>query len=382
MVEDTRQTPQQNTWKVVGRVLFKALALFLVFNLLYVALQPLPTIGRASIYNVLVPGRPRLPFGENPAEAYNFSTFQLDVMFDSHQAAVPPHADEFRVLTIGDSSVWGFLLRPDDTLAGNLNALDLTTPDGRPVRVYNVGYPTISVTKDLLILSHALDAYDPDLIVWLTTLEALPPSKQTSSPIVQHNPQDVRPLINQYDLAIDPHHPDFVEPTLGNRTLMGQRRELADVLRLNLYGFMWAATSIDQFYPAEYTPRAEDLPPDEEFYGLTPPLAASDLAFDVLAAGVEMTEDVPVLLINEPMFVSMGENNDIRYNFFYPRWAYDAYRDHMAAQAAHRGWHYVDLWDAIDNTEFTNSAIHLTPAGSAQLATHVANEIGRLLADQ
>ena len=79
---------------------------------------------------------------------------------------------------------------------------------------------------------------------------------------------------------------------------------------------------------------------------------------------------MPVLLVNEPVFVSQGENSDIRYNFFYPRWVYDAYRELLAGQAETNGWHFLDLWQAIDNNEYTNSAIHLTPKGSAQL-THI-----------
>ncbi len=65
---------------------------------------------------------------------------------------------------------------------------------GKQVRVYNLGYPTMSLTKDLLMLSCAL-RYQPDLIIWLVTLESFPVSKQLASPIVQHNPVAVRDLI-------------------------------------------------------------------------------------------------------------------------------------------------------------------------------------------
>jgi hypothetical protein len=49
----------------------------------------------------------------------------------------------------------GHLLKPEETLAGQLNALKLTLC-GRPARFFNLGYPTISLTKDLLILQRAL----------------------------------------------------------------------------------------------------------------------------------------------------------------------------------------------------------------------------------
>jgi hypothetical protein len=361
---------QKATFLQLGRVVIKAALLFVVLNILWAWAAPLPTIARWTVYNAIVPGRPRLPFGENPAEAYNFSTYQLDAMFASHEIADSVAENEYRVMLIGDSSVWGFLLQPEDTLAGQLNALRLIAADGRRVRIYNLGYPTISLTKDLLLLDRALD-YDPDLIVWLTTLEAMPQVRQTSSPIVQHHPAEIGRFAQRYNLAIDLNNPAFVYPTRWDQTIVGQRREIADVLRLNLYGFMWAATSIDQVYPPNYEPRAEDLEADESFYNLSEPLVVEDLALDVLEAGIAEA-DVPVLIVNEPMFISMGENSDIRYNFFYPRWAYDAYRQVLATEAAKRGWHYADLWDVVARSEFTNSAIHLTPEGERQLAQALA----------
>jgi hypothetical protein len=281
---------------------------------------------------------------------------------------IPKTEDEFRVLLVGDSSTWGFLLENKDTLAALLNAQGLTNEASQHLTFYNLGYPTISLTKDLMILDQAM-RYQPDLIVWLVTLESFPYKKQTFTPLVQHNPDLVRPLIDRYNLNIDPHSPDFVEPDFWERTIVGQRRPLADILRLQLYGFMWAATGFDQDIPADYTPRADDLEAVDSYYGLElTNLNTSDLAFDVLAAGVARAGDIPVLIVNEPVFVSQGENSDIRYNFFYPRWVYDAYRELLAEQAESNGWLFLDLWQAIDNNEYTNSAIHLTPKGSAQLA--------------
>jgi hypothetical protein len=75
------------------------------------------------------------------------------------------------------------------------------------------------------------------------------------------------------------------------------------------------------------------------------------------------------------MFISQGQNSHIRYNFFYPRWAYDSYRDLMARSAAREGWRYLDLWDAVPPAEFTNTAIHMTPAGSRMYAGLLAQAI-------
>lgn len=370
------QQREPANWRFAIRVIVKAALLFVALNTIFALLNPLAAIGSVSVYNTIVPGRARLPFGENPEEAYNLSLFQLDAMFASHEIVAPKPADEYRVILIGDSSVWGILLRPGETLAGQINALGLIAPDGRKVRVYNLGYPTISVTKDLLILSRAI-RYQPELIIWPVTLEAMPGNKQLSSPIVQHNAAEVKALIQTYDLNLNADDPSLIEPDFWGRTLVGQRRDLADVIRLNLYGVMWAATGIDQVYPESYPPLQTDFEPDDSFYDLRPPLTSDDIALDVLAAGIRLAGDVPVLIVNEPMFISSGENSNIRYNFYYPRWAYDDYRRLLADAARQNGWRYLDLWDAIPASEFTNSAIHLTPAGEAQLAALIAQAITR-----
>ena len=361
----------------VLRVLGKAAVLIVALNVFFAAADPLPTLGRISVYNVLVPGRERLPYGENPAAAYNLSLYSIDAMFASHTLARPKAADEFRVLVIGDSSVWGILLRPEETLAGRLNAADLRTSDGRRVRAYNLGYPTMSLLKDLLLLDEAMH-HDPDMVVWLFTLESFDRAGQLDSAIAQHNPARVRALIARYGLAQNPDDPRLVTLSAWDKTIIGRRRDLADMLRLQYYGVLWAVTGIDQKYRTDYTPRAVDLPADDTWRGFhAGALSADDLAFDVLRAGVARAGDVPVLLVNEPMLLSDGENSDIRYNAFYPRWAYDAYREWLHERADAAGWALLDLWDALPNADcYTDSAVHLTPECSARLAKWVGEALG------
>jgi hypothetical protein len=49
----------------------------------------------------------------------------------------------------------------------------------------------------------------------------------------------------------------------------------------------------------------------------------------------------------------------------------------MAARAQAEGWNYLDLWDIIPAYQFTNSAIHLTPAGETLLAERVGKAISQ-----
>lgn len=358
-------------WPWVARVLVKAALLFVLLNVAFALLNPLPLLGRASVYGWLTPPRQRLPYGENAALSYNLSLNNLDAMFASHAVAQPKAPDEFRVFVLGDSATWGFLLEPQDTLAGWLDRLDLTLDDGRRVRVYNLGYPEMSLMKDVLLLDDAA-RYQPDLIVWAVTLESFAPERQVSPALIRNNPEPVRRLVADYDITLD--SPDFVEPTLLERTIVGQRRALADWLRLQLYGFMWGATGVDQYYPDTFTLRSSDFEADITWGPFDAPqdYDADAIAFDVLRAGMARAGEVPVLLVNEPMFVSDGVNSDVRYNFFYPRWVYDRYRDLLTSMADAEGWTLLDVWNTVAPDEFTDSPVHMTPDGTRSLAEQVA----------
>ena len=368
--------PKTAERKFVRNITLKALVLFVILNLVFALSNLLPTLGHLSAYNIIFPGRLRLPYGDLPDLAYNLNLFQLDAMLASHEIAESVIAtDEYRVVVIGDSASWGFLLRPEETMAAQIHTSGYVTSDGRQVKAYNLGYPTMSLMKDLLMLDRAL-VFKPDLVVWLVTLESFPREKQLSSPILQHNPVPVRDLIRKHNLDLDMNDPTFVDPAFWEQTIVGNRRTLADMLHLQFYGVMWAATGIDQFYPDTYEVRMEDLPADETFHDFRPPSLPPDaLAFDVLDAGVELAGETPVLIVNEPVFVSQGENSDIRYNYYYPRWAYDQYREEMAQLSQSQDWLFMDLWDAVPSSEFTNTAIHLTPQGSTLLANIVGNAI-------
>ena len=102
-------------------LLIKTTAIFLLFNFAFIFTSNIP-FGKISLYNSVFPGRERFPFGETD-ESYNLSLLDLDAMFASHVlAGNNKTSNEYRVLLIGDSSVWGTLLTPEQTLAGQLNA--------------------------------------------------------------------------------------------------------------------------------------------------------------------------------------------------------------------------------------------------------------------
>jgi hypothetical protein len=350
-------------------VLIKATLLFVLFNFVFIFTHNIP-FGKLSLYNVIFPGRERFPFGETK-ESYNLSLFDLDAMFASHVlAGTTKTPNEYRVFLIGDSSVWGTLLTPEQTLAGQLNANPISAC-GKTVHAYNLGYPTISLTKDLMILDQAKQ-YQPDMIIWLTTLEAFPKDKQFASPIVANNAERIRQLIAKYDLNAAPNDSALVRLSKQDQTFVSQRRAVADLIRLQIDGALWASTGIDQVYPKDYERAQTDLEASQDFHGIQN--LNDGLAIDVLDAGMRAMP-VPTILINEPMLISSGLNSDVRYNFFYPRWAYDAYRQQLNELAAAQNWHYLDLWNLVHASQFANSAIHLTPAGEALLTNQIAAAI-------
>ena len=344
-------------------VFIKGIFLFIIFNLVAALWQP--QIGKFSLYNSIFKGRERLPFGENQKQSYNLSLFNLDAMFASHVIHGTEKAeDEFRVIVIGDSSVWGTLLKPEETLTGQLNEMNISAC-GKNVKAYNLGYPTISLTKDVMLLDYAMQ-YEPDLILWVTTLDAFPIEKQMS-PIVANNEEKIRWLETNYGLRVEAG--EFEQKTFWDKTFIGDRRGWADLIRLQIYGVMWSATGIDQIYSDDYEKAQIDFDADESYHDFVKPnLDESLLAINALETGFQIAGETPMILINEPMLISSGNNSDIRYNFFYPRWAYDEYRKMMFELSEQNNWQYVDLWDIVPANEFTNSAIHLTPAGEKILA--------------
>lgn len=355
-----------NRGRTIIRIIVKVILLLTIINFGW-ALIPDSVPAQINIYNWLVDGRVRFPFGENPERAYNLSLFNLDSMFASHEVDKLENDAELRIFLIGDSSIWGFLQKPEQTLAGLLTQQH----KANDIEVYNLGYPSISILKDALIIDYALQ-YEPDLIIWFTTLEALPTEKQLPTPIVANNTNKLKDIIGKYSLSnINPQQPSFLQ-----RTFWAQRRNIFDIIRLQFYGILWEATGIDQDYPDSYREAQRDFPePKLDYYGITASRELSKiLSMEVIESVIEKNSEVDFIVVNEPILISEGENAHLKYNFYYPRWAYDTYREIINTFTTENGIKYYDLWNIVPEAEFTNSAIHLTVTGEQMLANMI-NEI-------
>lgn len=367
------------TWMKLTRIAIKTALFFALCNLVFAASGALDWLNSASLHNLILPGRARLPYGENPTASYSLSPDSVTAMFATHRVRQPKAPDEFRVLLIGDSGVWGWLLDTGSTLDAALNDLDLRAADGRRMIFYNLAYPIQAVLKDLMLLDEAAQ-YSPDAVVWFTTLDGFPRDKQVYPPLVQRNARRARDLIRRYTLALNPVDARFVEDGgWWDRTIFGGRRQIADWLRLQVFGVAWAATGVDQAVMDVQAVRV-DQEADLTWNGITSPrdLTRQDLALEVLAAGAARAESAgaALLIVNEPIFITPGANGDLRYNSWYPRWAYDSYRSLLAAECADRGWACLDLWNAVPADQFTDSPVHITASGWQIVAQAVAERLG------
>lgn len=374
---DNKET---SIWSRSLRIAAKAALLILLLNVIFALISPQEAIGRLSLYNSVSPGRLRLPYGENAQQSYNVSLFNIPAMLASHVVSMPKERDEYRVFIIGDSGAWGWLLANEDSLASQINQARLVTSEGQQVVAYNLGYPIMSLTKDLMFLEASMP-HRPDLIIWPVTLESFPREKQLFAPIVQNNPGRIRQLIESYDLQVDAQDSNFIDPSFVERTIIGQRRNLADLFRHQFYALSWAATGIDQAIPEEIKLRRSDFEEDLSWQDFHEPveLTGDDLALEMLDAGSAIAGDVPLLIINEPMYISSGLNSHLRYNSFYPRWAYDQYRVLLRDHSNQRRWAYVDLWNAVDPQEFTDTPVHLTPQGTQVFADELVEVLKEIV---
>jgi hypothetical protein len=343
------------------RLLIKVLLFFLILNILFILFAPY--VGNLSIYNRLIAGRLRFPFASG--RWIDSSMDELDAMFDSHVIAAgtkPPN--EFRVVLLGDSSVWGELLTPDQTLSEQLNA-DHILCNGRNVRSYNLGYPHPSLIKDFVILA-ATRKYKPDLVIWLVTLDTF--RDNSLNPFVVTNQSQAISVVNQYHISFDTSSLKS-GASVWEQTLMSQRSRLARLMMLQLYGIYWAGVVPSPVDPNSYPPVANNFHDDPTFAGYK---TGSDLSATMFFSWVnyiyQIADGIPLVVVNEPIFISTGRNSNVRYDSFYPRWAYDQYRAIMNSDSSADRWNYVDLWNIISAAGFSDTALHLSPVGEQKLA--------------
>jgi hypothetical protein len=348
-------------------VFLKAFLFFLLFEYIIVAF-PVST-SAANAYGLLGIRRERLPLSTVPPTDDALDVGSLDAMFAAHVISEPKGENEFRVIVLGDSTIWGLQWTPEDVLPGQLNRLGLHC-GGKDMRFYNLSFPRSSATKDIMLLDRAVQL-EPDAIVWMITWYTLMPKTRVDHWIVEQNPEDFRRLARRFDfLPRDYETPDLLDK------LFTRNRALFRTLRFQLYSLIQLATQQDQIPGPPQIP-ASELSADENFEGLKPPtLRENQVSIDQVNDFFELADTVPILLVNEPILIMSGiPNSDVRYNSYYPRWVYDQYRHFVAEAAARNDWRYLDLWDMFPAKFFADTPLHLTPEAHRTLAESLAPEI-------
>jgi hypothetical protein len=346
-------------------VLGKALCLFVLINLIYGLVKP--PIVHISIYNTLIPGLKRMPFG-NYTDAYTVTVDNVDAMFAAHEIAAAKAPDEIRVALIGDSSIYGENLLTSDTLPGQWNQLNSQCHD-KKVKIYNLGYPHPSIIKDLIFIDETKNQR-PDLIIWFVTMNTLMDQSRLN-PFLLGNRERALQLMETYNIPFGLRK-DLSEQQTGfyQDTLIGQRSFLARWLKLQALGLLGYAAG-DDFHldptnlgivspDVKKDPNYRDLPPGSDL--------KEELLLDTLSAGHDIAGEIPVLLVNEPTFVANGMHSDVRYNDLYPRWAYDQYRGLLIDYSQKYSINYLDLWNAVPSEFFTDTPLHLSADGERLLA--------------
>lgn len=340
------------------RLLTKAIILFVIANVLF-ALTDLPVYD-VSLYNSIFPGRVRFPFGVGKG-IYSVMVDNLDIMAASHEIAAPKAADEIRVVLIGDSSVWGEGAPVSESISVLWNEHEYSC-ESKKFKFYNLAYPHPSIAKDLMILEKSME-YDPDLIVWFMTLNTL--TSRSVSPFIKANPERAVKVLDTYDLPYDLKDvkPSNAFESFYEKTLVGRSSELARLARLQALGLIWTITGADATPPSQKHPTM-DVTKEIIYKGRTSvDKLERDILWNALSAGHEIAGDVPVLLVNEPIFIATGANSHVRYNNGYPRWAYDYYREELQSKSQANQWQYLDLWDSVPADYFPDGVIHIAAQG-------------------
>ncbi len=346
------------------RIFTKGIALSLIVEFAFYALQP--NFQWLNVYNSSNLKRQRFPISTVAPADDALDVDNLDAMFASHIVSEPKAPNEYRVLVLGDSAVWGIGLTPEQTLPSQMDVLGLMCGN-KIVRVYDLSFPRSSATKDLMILDKAM-SYRPNEIVWLITWYTLMPKTRTDHPLIAQNPAEFYKLAHQFNFLPK----NYKTPSLVSQ-ITDQNRTLFRVLRYQLYSLINIATGLDQI-PGPPEELSSQLSSEATFEGMKPPtLNSADVSLDEVKDFYQIAGSVPVLLINEPMQVLTNvPNSNIYYNDYYPRWVYDQYRQYVSAAAAQSHWNYLDLWNVFPPSDYADTPLHLIPEGETELAKMIA----------
>jgi hypothetical protein len=367
------------------RVVAKALALFVVFDLLQAAVGLPGRLETLSIYRHLVPPLARMDIMRDYPSSV---MWRLEPLLDAHEIGRSRAAGEFRVAVLGDSGSFDLFSPARDAIPGRMSALG-TRIGGRLVRAYNLSYQTPNPLKDLVIEEHALKR-QPDAIVWFVTLydlaaDAPPPFRENVHLLLRVNRDDLRSLADRFSLSTWETRRLFATPDrFWRRSVLFTGERYRDFSLLLARGALDALTPgdpSDTFRARRPWIGSVPLPPEPLFdeRGAGEP-AMPNARWETLSAGEALARarGVPLLLVNDPIFRGSGPGAEREYNSFYGRRLYDRYRATLARFCTAKGIPLLDLWDFLSPEEFGDTPQHYLPAANARVARAVNEELLRI----
>ena len=341
-----------NPWNVV----IKGLVLYFLFQLFLVLSNFNPAA--INIYQSEPLIRERFPFITSPkAEDKALDVGILDTVFASHIISLPKKQDEYRVIILGDSSIWGDPLPVNYTIASQINALGLTC-NSKKIIAYNLGYPLPSAIKDMMVLEKSME-YQPDLVIWGVTMYTLTTRMVEEHPLLGTESSLLASLNSRYHF-INQTQP----PNSPYENWVDINFRLSRTLRYQSYSLIQLATGTDQIQQ-EINSTNTDLTDNLDYVDMSPPnLPQKEININLVNIFHQIAGDVPVIIVNEPILITENvPNSDLRYNSYYPRWAYDQYREYMKEAADQYNWAYFDFWNDFPSSLFANSPLHLNREG-------------------
>ncbi|MFP8872087.1 MAG: SGNH/GDSL hydrolase family protein [Myxococcota bacterium] len=323
--------------------------------------------------------------------------FALDFIFRQHEIC-RHHADEslkHRVALLGNSAIFGLDAPTADTVAGLVN--QRWRNEGQPLHLYNLGFVTSYLLKDVLIARKAID-HSPDLIVFGVSLSDF--IHMAPIPWPEVLPAFFAANEDQLDRVNDEGASGLEELIRTYRereeraSWLGQRlvnlREAGSYLRLIFrhrtpaFANRWLLSPNDG-QVAEVPAPTESFPTRGPNYRCEKVIAehekkfgANWSAWNVFAylEQLEQIHGVEIAVLDLP--IQHDPKGDC-YNARFPKRADRQYRDWVRGETTRRGITLWDFHDLLPKSRFEDT-IHPTLEGNREVATALANKIAASLA--
>lgn len=385
MNEPRRQTPFTTPRQFI-RVMIKAIVLLFMCDALLIALRVPAAIDRWSIYRAFTPPTVRLGLAKQIGDP---AWWTLGPLLDAHEIAQPKAPDEYRVIFLGDSATFCLYCPARESIPQAFTDLAATI-DGKRARAYNLAYPGSDWLKDILILKQALK-YEPDAIVWLVTAKGSGdqplPQEPEAHLITRINAAELPALARAYQLNTWETERYAEADAWQQQSIWTHGGRLRDWLVLVARTVRTALIQPDQDLTQDYLyagppVTSQPIRAVAEINSTLPGYGTfPNRQWELLRAGQQMAQDanVPLLMVNEPMYIGSGENSDVNYNSFYERNLYDRFRATLADFARQHDLPYLDLWNLLPPENFSNTSLHYNAEGNRRVADEVMRRLQHLV---